>query len=65
MEQEAERLFNSLPILLEGVEPYFRMYDIAGALDSIEAKLETIGKYCKTLLVERGSIKKISSTSLC
>ena len=56
MEQEAERLFNSLPILFEGVEPYLRMYDIAGAFDSIEAKLETIGKYCKTLLVERGSL---------
>ena len=56
MEQEAERLFNSLPILFEGVEPYLRMYDIAGAFDSIEAKLETIGKYCKTILVERGSL---------
>ena len=32
------------------------MYDITGAFDSIEAKLETIGKYCKTLLVERGSL---------
>ena len=51
-----KHLFNSLPILFEGVEPYLRMYDIAGAFDSIEAKLETIGKYCKTILVERGSL---------
>ena len=32
------------------------MYDIAGVFDSIRAKLETIGKYYKTLLFERGSL---------
>ena len=56
MDQEAERLFNSMPILFEGLEPYLRMYDIAGAFDSIEAKIESLGKHCKTLLVDRGSL---------
>ena len=56
LDQEAERLFNSMPILFEGLEPYLRMYDIAGAFDSIEAKIESLGKHCKTLLVDRGSL---------
>ena len=58
MYQPAERLFNKMPNFFEGLEPYLRMYDIAGDFDSIEAKIESLGKYCKNLLVDRGSLDK-------
>ncbi len=51
MEQECERLFFSRKELFTGCQPFLRIHDIGGSFDCIEAKMETIGKDIKHLLV--------------
>ncbi len=53
LEQECERLFFSRKELYVGCQPYLRMYDIGGSFDCIEAKMETIGKDIKYMLVNQ------------
>ncbi len=51
IEQECERLFFSKEDLFKGIQAYLRVYDICSSFDVIEAKMETIGKDIKYMLV--------------
>ncbi len=56
IEQECERLFFSKEALYDGCQPYLRIYDIVASFDCIEAKMETIGKHCKHLLINKPNL---------
>ncbi len=59
IEMECERLFFSRKKLFEGVQPFLRVYDIGESLDSIEAKMETIGKDIKHFLVTKANLDEL------